>query len=131
MPLRLIPKDIIEGFRLHRNAVDGYVYMEIRKGMYDLPQAGILANKLLKNSVLHAMGTLNSPTCLASGNMSHNPSGSTCAWMALATNTLVVNTSSTFLLLFGWRRTTLLKIGWATSIVVSLLHGTVTNGTLT
>ncbi len=29
-------------------AIDGYVYMEIRIGMYGLPQASILANKLLK-----------------------------------------------------------------------------------
>ncbi len=48
MPLRLIPNDIIEHYGLHEKAVDGYVYMEIRKGMYGLPQAGILANKLLK-----------------------------------------------------------------------------------
>ena len=27
---------------------DGYVYIEIQKGMYGLPQAGMLANKLLK-----------------------------------------------------------------------------------
>jgi hypothetical protein len=27
---------------------NGYVYMEIRKGMYGLPQAGIVTNKLLK-----------------------------------------------------------------------------------
>ena len=27
---------------------NGYVYIEIQKGMYGLPQAGILANKLLK-----------------------------------------------------------------------------------
>ncbi len=28
--------------------MNGYVYMENCKGMYGLPQAGILANKLLK-----------------------------------------------------------------------------------
>jgi hypothetical protein len=48
MPLRLIPDNIIEHYGLQEKAVDGYVYMEIRKGMYGLPQAGILANKLLK-----------------------------------------------------------------------------------
>ncbi len=48
MPLQLIPEDIIEHYRLCKKAVDGYVYMEIRKGMYGLTQAGILANKLLK-----------------------------------------------------------------------------------
>jgi hypothetical protein len=47
MPLQLIPDDIIEHNGLCKKAIDGYVYMEIRKGMYGLPQAGILANKLL------------------------------------------------------------------------------------
>jgi hypothetical protein len=31
-----------------KNSVDGCVYMEIRKGMYGLPLASNLANKLLK-----------------------------------------------------------------------------------
>ncbi len=39
---------IIEHYSLHNKALNDYVYMEIRKGMYGLPQAGILANKLLK-----------------------------------------------------------------------------------
>ncbi len=47
-PLRLIPDIIIEHYGLRKKAVDGYVYMEIKKGMYGLPQASILANKLLK-----------------------------------------------------------------------------------
>jgi hypothetical protein len=48
MPLQRIPEDIIEHYGLRKKATDGYVYMEIRKGIYGLPQAGILANKLLK-----------------------------------------------------------------------------------
>ncbi len=48
MPITLFPADIIDHYRLKEKALDGYVYMEIRKGMYGLPQAGILANKLLK-----------------------------------------------------------------------------------
>ena len=48
MQLTLFPADIIEYYKLMDKALDGYVYMEIRKGMYGLPQAGILANKLLK-----------------------------------------------------------------------------------
>ncbi len=49
MQLRLIPNNIIEHYGLREKAIDGYVYMEIRKGMYGLPQAGILASKLLKH----------------------------------------------------------------------------------
>jgi hypothetical protein len=30
---------------------DGYIYAEIQKGMYDLPQSSILANKLLVKQV--------------------------------------------------------------------------------
>jgi hypothetical protein len=48
MPLCLISNNIIKHYELHEKAVDGFVYMEIRKSMYGLPQAGILANKLLK-----------------------------------------------------------------------------------
>ena len=45
----LIPDEIIDKYHL-RNLVNvqGWVYVEIRMGMYGLPQAGILANKLLE-----------------------------------------------------------------------------------
>ncbi len=48
MPIALFPADIIEHYGLNDKVLDGYVSMEIRKGMYGLPQAEILANKLLK-----------------------------------------------------------------------------------
>ncbi len=48
MPIALFPTDIIEHYRLNEKVLGGYVYMEIQKGMYGLPQAGVLANKLLK-----------------------------------------------------------------------------------
>jgi hypothetical protein len=44
MPLSLFPQDIIEHYSLHNKALNG----EYCKGMYGLPQAGILTNKLLK-----------------------------------------------------------------------------------
>ncbi len=53
MPLRLIPDNIIKHYGLREKAVDGYVYIEIRKRMYCLPQASILANKLLKLRLAH------------------------------------------------------------------------------
>ena len=43
-----VPDEIREEYNLHELVVDGAIYVEIRKGMYGLPQAGILANKLLK-----------------------------------------------------------------------------------
>ena len=47
--LEIIPEEIIVKYNL-RNLVDadGWVYVEIRKGMYGLPQAGIIANQLLE-----------------------------------------------------------------------------------
>ena len=43
----LIPEEIIIQYNLRPLVHNGYIYIEIRKGMYGLPQAGILANKLL------------------------------------------------------------------------------------
>ena len=48
MKLDLIPQEFRNEYNLDAKAKDGYVFMEIQKGMYGLPQAGILANKLLK-----------------------------------------------------------------------------------
>ena len=49
IPITHIPDEIITEYSL-RNKVhtDGAAYIEIQKGMYGLPQAGMLANKLLK-----------------------------------------------------------------------------------
>ena len=48
MPLTIFPQHIIDQYQLNENAYNGFVYLEIRKAIYGLPQAGILANKLLK-----------------------------------------------------------------------------------
>ncbi len=48
MPLSLFPNNIIVRYNLLVKVLNSFVYMEIRRGMYDLPQAGIIANKLLK-----------------------------------------------------------------------------------
>jgi hypothetical protein len=41
-------EEIIQKYNLNALAVDGCVYIEIRKGMYGLKQAGLLANQLLQ-----------------------------------------------------------------------------------
>jgi hypothetical protein len=51
--IALLPEDIIEHYQLQEKVLDGYVYTEICKGMYGLPQACILANKLLKECLAH------------------------------------------------------------------------------
>jgi hypothetical protein len=48
MPLKLFPDDIIAHYSFHKKALNSHIYMEICQGMYGLPQAGILANKLLQ-----------------------------------------------------------------------------------
>jgi hypothetical protein len=46
-----IPDKIIQQYKLNALAHEGWIYVEIRKGMYGLPQAGLLANKLLQTSL--------------------------------------------------------------------------------
>jgi hypothetical protein len=48
MLLPCFPEEIIQKYNLNDLAVDGWVYIEIRKGMYGLKQAGLLANQLLQ-----------------------------------------------------------------------------------
>jgi hypothetical protein len=47
IPIKLIPQEIIEEYNLLSLVSDGHVYIEVQKGMYAPPQAGILANQLL------------------------------------------------------------------------------------
>jgi hypothetical protein len=48
MLLSRFPEEIIQKYNLNDMAVDGWVYIEIRKGMYGLKQAGLLSNQLLQ-----------------------------------------------------------------------------------
>jgi hypothetical protein len=50
--LASLPQETIEKYDLNELAQDGKVYIEIQKGMYGLPQAGILANKLLQRNLV-------------------------------------------------------------------------------
>ena len=45
-----IPDEIITMYNLREKAKpDSIVYVDIRKGMYGLPQSGLITNNLLKN----------------------------------------------------------------------------------
>jgi hypothetical protein len=48
MLLSRFPEVIIQKYNLNALAVDGWVQIEIRKSMYGLKQAGLLANQLLQ-----------------------------------------------------------------------------------
>ena len=46
--VELIPEEIITQYDLQKKIHNGFIYCEVRKGMYGLPQAGMIANKLLQ-----------------------------------------------------------------------------------
>jgi hypothetical protein len=46
--LSRFPEEIVQNYNLNALAVDGWIYVEIRKGMYGLKQSGLLANQLLQ-----------------------------------------------------------------------------------
>jgi hypothetical protein len=48
MLLSRFPEEIIQKYNLNALAVNGWVYIETRKSIYGLKQAGILANQLLQ-----------------------------------------------------------------------------------
>jgi hypothetical protein len=47
IPVKLIPQEIIEQYNLLPLVSYVHIYIEVQKGMYGLPQAGILANQLI------------------------------------------------------------------------------------
>jgi hypothetical protein len=48
MLLSRFPEEIVNKYNVKALAVDSWVYIEIRKGMYGLKQAGLLVNQLLQ-----------------------------------------------------------------------------------
>ena len=51
MPIDLIPEEFQTTYSLQVKAKNSFVYIKIAKGMYSLPQSGILASKLLKKRI--------------------------------------------------------------------------------
>ena len=51
MPYALFPQWIIEQYELDKHVQNGYIYLELRRAVWGLPQAGILANKRLKQKI--------------------------------------------------------------------------------
>jgi len=52
MPLTLFSEWNIEQYKLRMHTLNGFVYLEMRRAVWGLPQAGILANKLLRRRLL-------------------------------------------------------------------------------
>jgi hypothetical protein len=51
MFLSCFPEEIVNKYNLGALAVDGWVHIEIRKGMYGFKQEGLLSNQLLQTRV--------------------------------------------------------------------------------
>jgi hypothetical protein len=51
MQLSRFPEEIIQKYNLNALDVDGWVHIEIRKGMYGLKQGGLLASQLLQTGM--------------------------------------------------------------------------------
>jgi hypothetical protein len=52
MLLSRSPEEIVDKYNLKALAIDSWVYIEIRKGMYVLEQSGLLTNQLLKKRLV-------------------------------------------------------------------------------
>jgi hypothetical protein len=48
IPLALFPQWIIKQYDLNTHALNSFIYLEIQRAIWGLPQARILANKLLR-----------------------------------------------------------------------------------
>jgi hypothetical protein len=48
IPIDVFPQATIDQYNLLQHVHNGFIYLEVRKAIYGLPQAGILANKLLR-----------------------------------------------------------------------------------
>jgi hypothetical protein len=130
IPLSLIPQDIIDHYHLHEKALNGYIYMEIRKGVYGLPQAGILANKLLKKC-LARHGYYEQPHTPGLGNTTSALSDLISQLTTLESYTLGNIISNTSTMPYGRKHTTLLRTALATSTVASTSSGIMTRVTST
>jgi hypothetical protein len=51
MLLSRFPEEIVNKYSIKALSINGWVHIEIRKGMYGLKQAGLLANHILQNSL--------------------------------------------------------------------------------
>jgi len=69
IPVEVVPDDIMDLYNLHDKVHNGKLYVELRKGMYGLPQAGRIANdRLVKFLAPHGYA----PVPLTHGLWRHN-----------------------------------------------------------
>jgi hypothetical protein len=74
------PEEIIQKYNLHALSVEGWVYIEIRKGMYGLKQAVLLSNQLVWHRLdITQHGTPGTLATQDSANLFHSRSGRFCS----------------------------------------------------
>ena len=47
LPVYIIPQDIIDEYQIMNKVKNGFIVCEIRQGMYGLPKAWMIANKII------------------------------------------------------------------------------------
>ncbi len=52
MPIDLFPEWIVKQYELMKHVLNGFIYLKMRRAVWGLPQAGILANKPLQRRLL-------------------------------------------------------------------------------
>ena len=72
LPINIIPEEIIEQYNLLPLVINGLVYIEIRKGVYGLPQAGKIAHDRLDKYLLQ-YGYTSTPRTPGLWRHSHRP----------------------------------------------------------
>jgi hypothetical protein len=90
-----IPEEFILEYRLAgKDDINGWIYFEICRGCYGLPQAGILANNLLREQ-LEEEGYYKAYSTPGFGNTSGVQSNFASSRMTLALSTLASSISTT------------------------------------
>ena len=51
MPLSIFPPHVVDEYNLNDKAYKGYIWIEVRRSIYGLPQAGKLANEYLRKKL--------------------------------------------------------------------------------
>eukprot|EP00978_Attheya_sp_CCMP212_P009755 scaffold23212_cov22-Attheya_sp.AAC.1 len=69
IPVEMIPEEFIRAYNLNPLIRNGFIYAEVRKGMYGLPQAGKIAQDRL-TKVLEPWGY--APAKITAGLWTHN-----------------------------------------------------------
>ena len=87
-----IPQEFIEEYDLSKAVQNGWIYFEILRGCYGLPQSGQLANDLLRTPLEKAGYIMNPPQHRAYGATSGVPFNSFYSWTTSALNISARNT---------------------------------------